>query len=122
MVRKLKGSLAQDLANQEERRRLYDEAGRSWARAEEVRDDQQAAAALMSAAELEVRLGQPERAAEALEALLAKYPTVASLPAAIVQLARIYREQMGMPEKSQALLDRLAKEHPEYAAGERTGS
>jgi len=76
----------------------------------------------MEAAELEVRLGVPERAVEALEALIAKYPNVPVLPAAIEQLAAIYKDALARPDKSRALLDRLARDYPDRAAVLKTGS
>jgi len=122
VVKELQASIDQDLRRQEGRQRLHAEVGRAWGRADPAPDAEQAAGALMEAAEWEGRLGVPERAVEALEALIAKYPNVPVLPAAIEQLAAIYKDALARPDKSRALLDRLARDYPDRAAVLKTGS
>jgi len=121
-VRDLKESVARNLDRSRGVERLYEEVGRAWAQARDAQDAKVAAAALMSAAALEVKLGVPERAADALEGLVAKYPEASELPAALNELARIYEQELRLRDRSDAMRERLAREFPDYLTNHKAGS
>lgn len=119
-VRMLKDSVAASVLRQQASARLHEQIGHTWELVQKAKDEKEAADALMAIAELELQLDTPERAAEALEGLLAKYQGVPAFPAAMEKLALIYETRLNKKEEGTLIRERLANAFPGYVGTQRS--
>jgi len=89
---------------------------RLWRTVNGAGDARQVVSALLKIAQIESSLGEPRRAAEALEIAVTKYPDAPAAPEVMRSLVDVYENRLGEPEKARPFREVAARRYGEYLA------